>query len=149
VDDVLHGGGSDRDPGGAGGGLVGVTRRFWRDHKATAAWVFIFVYVTVVAAVGFDSQRDFNAEALRARDANCLQFERDHLADVTQLRQTYFYLAQLRDDELGDAINRFVIARLPETERLARTDTSPDYCDAPGLGLPEPDPVLPKRPAGF
>jgi hypothetical protein len=153
VDDVLHGGGSDRDPGGAGGGLVGV---IWRDYKATIGYLALVFYVTVVLALVLDGQHDFqgqqerfNRNALEVRSANCLRDEREHLRDVEMLRDTYAYLKQLRPDELGDGINRFIIGRLSETEARAKQDVAPPHCDDPGFGLPEPDPVLPKRPAGF
>lgn len=89
-----------------------------------------------------------------ARDQFCLSAENEHLRDVKQLRQTYAYLAQLRPGERDDSINRFVIERLPETERKARQDTAPEHCDHGSLfhgdlGRPEPDPVVPKRPASL
>jgi hypothetical protein len=147
VDDVLHRCGRDVQPRGPDPGVVGLIRRFYKNHRSTIGYVFLVVYVTVIGGVAVEQQRDFNEEALRARSANCLQFERDHLRDVDQLRQTYAYLEQLRPGEFEQPINRFIVARLSETETAARTDTAPDYCDEPGLGRPEPDPVVPERPA--
>lgn len=129
-------------------------RRFVWLVIAAMLMATVAIVVAVVVFVRLDNtidsakaqQEAFNVESLRARSANCLQFERDHLRDVKQLRDTYAYIRQLEPSELGDPINRFVIGRLPETEAKARTDTAPGYCDNPGLGLPEPDPVVPCRP---
>jgi hypothetical protein len=85
-------------------------------------------------------------EGNKRRDQTCRLFEGSHLQDVRQLRQTYRYLAELRPAERGETINRFVLQNLPQLERQARTDAAPKFCDAPGVGLPGPDPVVPKRP---
>lgn len=112
----------------------------------------IAVVVAVIVYVRLSDQQDrFFANAVRVRSQNCKLFEADHLRDVVQLRQTYAYLEQLHKDEFDDPINRFVVARLSETEATAHHDSAPDYCDnqqpnGKPYGLPEPDPVVPDRP---
>ncbi len=95
---------------------------------------------------GAASVDDINRESTERIHQTCSLFERAHLSDVQRLRRLYQYLGQLRPDERDDAINRFVLATLPETEREARIDTAPEYCDRRNVGLPEPDPVVPRRP---
>jgi hypothetical protein len=89
------------------------------------------------------------AEQAERRDQNCHLFEGDHLRDVEDLRSTYKYLNQLTAVERRTAINQAILRSLPMAEGEARVDRAPDYCDAPGVGLPEPDPVVPDRPLGL
>lgn len=105
-----------------------------------------FVRVEFVARDARDLAETQKRDSRERIDQSCTLFERDHLTDVQRLRNTYRYLAQLRPSEVDQPLNRFVIRALPETEREARQDTAPRYCDEPGLGLPEPDPVIPQRP---
>lgn len=94
------------------------------------------------------------AETAERRDQSCRLFEGQHLADVEQLRRTYDYLEHPAKGTEG--LVPLILAQLPETERKARTDSAPAYCDEPGalaeaegkppVGLPEPDPVVPCRP---
>lgn len=100
-----------------------------------------------------DSQAAKERSAERARladtaqrlDQTCTLFEGDHKADVEGLKLTYRYLRDLPEDEWRLAINQLIVRQLPMTEREARTDRAPDFCDDPGRGLKEPDPVLPKK----
>jgi hypothetical protein len=80
-------------------------------------------------------------------DQTCFLFESDHLADVVTLRETYKYIEALKPGERSATINKFILVNLPSQEREARADLAPTYCDTMDLGLPEPDPVIPKRPA--
>lgn len=88
----------------------------------------------------------------------CAGDEREHLQLVNQYRDTLGYLEDLRvkaPERLTDPLNQFVIARLPDTEERARTDTAPPLCDGKRwtglpylshkveIGRPEPDPPLP------
>lgn len=82
-------------------------------------------------------------------DETCRISETKQKSDVDALAATYRYLGQLKAAEFSQAINRAVLAGLPRTVREAQTDDAPDYCDEPHVGLPEPDPVLPKRPPGI
>lgn len=103
--------------------------------------LYLFVLVVVVLGV-----LRLGSESDERADQTCQIFEGQHLADVRQLRDTYRYLLQLSPVEKRDGINRYVIGRLPETEKRARTDTAPEFCDDDGVGLPEPDPEVPERP---
>jgi hypothetical protein len=84
-------------------------------------------------------------DSTERRDQMCQLFEADHLADVNRLERTYRFLSSpaARDDE---ALLQVALVELPELEREARVDSAPDFCDEDGLGLPEPDPVVPDRP---
>jgi hypothetical protein len=91
----------------------------------------------------------FEADVNDRRDQTCRLFERDHLADVERLRGTYKYLNGLAPVQFEDTLNQAILRQLPDLESEARVDSAPDYCDEDGVGLPEPDPVVPKRPAGL
>lgn len=86
-------------------------------------------------------------------DQACELFETDHLQDVQQLGQTYKYLASLTAEERQQSLNKFILINLPNTEQQALVDRAPEYCDGTfegtgaDIGLPEPDPVVPDRPA--
>lgn len=104
----------------------------------------VLAAVSLLASVALYSKA--TGEADKRRDQTCRLFEGDHLQDVKQLRDTYRYLGALRPSERAQTINVFVLRNLPQLERAARIDSAPAYCDEPGVGLPEPDPVVPKRP---
>lgn len=87
----------------------------------------------------------FVVESRNRRDEACTISEREHLQDVDKLRRTYSYLDALTPIEVSQTINQFIIANLNEQEENARRDVAPSYCDEQGIGLPEPDPTLPKR----
>lgn len=141
-------------------------RRRASDKIATAALIISGVAIFIVAGLSvialsntvriadfrklqmlqaIESQQRLNDTRTRV-DESCKISERGHLEDVRQLRQTYRYLLQLTPAERQQPLNRFIIGQLPRTEREARTDNAPSYCDRAGVGLPEPDPVIPKRP---
>lgn len=88
--------------------------------------------------------RRVKREGLKRRDQLCLADENAHLRDVKKLRATYRFL-------LGPpppAPSSLVLAvrlGLSSQEADAR-DHAPDFCDEPGIGLPEPDPIIPRRP---
>lgn len=107
--------------------------------------------------------RRINMESTERRNQICLSDEREHKENVDRLVRTYGYIESLTPRQRGNAINQAVILQLPVTEKTAQTDTAPDFCDEPGVkneklyqrtqgeqgkppvGLPEPDPVVPKR----
>lgn len=118
-----------------------------RAHDALALLAGIcslLALLSVAAVIGIGLKT--RADQRERLDQTCTLFETDHLRDVKKLRHTYRYLLALRPDERDDTINRFVRRDLPELERDARTDSAPEFCDEPGRGLPEPDPVVPRRP---
>lgn len=88
---------------------------------------------------------EFKADTKERRDQSCELFEGDHLDEVKALRQTYNYLAKLTPETSTDPLNQLIISQLPKTEEEARTDEAPEYCDAPHVGLAEPDPNLPPK----
>lgn len=84
-------------------------------------------------------------EGRKRRDQTCRIDERDHLDSVKRLRRTYDYLEHLPRAEYGSNITVAIVRQLPDVERDARHDVAPPFCDAPNVGLPEPDPKLPRR----
>jgi hypothetical protein len=96
-----------------------------------------------------------DSEGAQRRDQSCRLFEADHLADVQRLKRTYEYLDRLPVREYGSTLTREIVRSLPTLEDEARADSAPDFCDEPGakaekagadpVGLPEPDPFIPKR----
>jgi len=86
-------------------------------------------------------------ESRDRRDQICFQDERAHLREVNQLKRTYAYLVGLTPKQREQPLAKAIIRFLPQTEEDANTDEAPPFCDKPGVGLPEPDPVVPKRPA--
>lgn len=91
----------------------------------------------------------FQAESTDRRDQTCTLFEKAQRDAVSQLRQTYDYLVSLTPKERHEGFNPAILANLPNVERIARTTGAPEYCNEPGVGLPEPDPVVPVRPPGL
>lgn len=113
----------------------------------------LFAYSLVVLAfcgiLGRMNAQDKAAarESAERIDQICLVFETQHLDDVKSLAQTYDYLVALPESEKRLTLNKFILLLLPMREEEANTDIAPPFCDKPNRGLPEPDPVVPKRPA--
>jgi hypothetical protein len=124
---------------------------FWR--QPVARWAVVAAYVFIAVAAGYgqaqDAHRrnDLKKETTERLDQSCTIFEQQHLEDVIQLAKTYQYLDNLSVQQRTEGLNVFIIKDLPETEKKAKTDSAPDFCDEPNLGLPEPDPTLPTKPA--
>jgi hypothetical protein len=90
------------------------------------------------------------AENRERRDQSCAISERKQATDIKKLRQTYAYLhRKRREGRLGEDLPREVIRALPRSEAEAHEDDAPPFCDEKGIGLPEPDPVIPSRPREF
>jgi hypothetical protein len=106
-------------------------------------------------------------EGVDRRNQICLSDEREHLNAVERLDRTYRYLVRLTVKQFDEPINSAIFQQLPDLEDEAMTDQAPDFCDEPGeeqeklwrqsggergappVGLPEPDPDVPQRPAGI
>lgn len=90
--------------------------------------------------------QQYTKESKDRRSQSCRGDEQEHLDNVNQLKQTYKILSdpKLRA-EFDPGIIQFAIVNLPVLERKARVDQAPEFCDEPGFGLPEPDPVVPKK----
>jgi hypothetical protein len=86
-------------------------------------------------------------EARERRDQMCRLFETDHAQDVERLRRTYAYLVRLTPEQRAGNLNQEVFRGLSQLEEEARLDSAPEFCDEPDVGLAEPDPVIPQRPA--
>lgn len=109
-----------------------------------------------VSTVGWVQRGDQIAnEGKERRSDTCRTFEGAHLQEVRSLKSLYDYLALLTVAQRREPLNRTIAKGLPELELNARTDQDqngeyvPEYCDAPGVGLPEPDPKVPRRPASL
>jgi hypothetical protein len=141
-----------------------MTRTRAQDRGRVAAWWGRWGRELVTAlAVGLSAWAvwttqhtvgDLKREGAERRDQTCTILETKQRSDVEALRRTYAYLAGLRPRELADPLNRAVLANLPNVVREAQTDDAPPYCDEKDdqgrdIGLPEPDPVIPKRPPGL
>lgn len=136
-------------------------------HLSSWALARILAFVLIAAAAFYSTTRTFensrrntiaieriNAERAQRIDQACRTDEGNHLSDVTKLARTYDYLVALPDVPFKqlDRITQAVILQVPSTEETAHKDPAPAYCDVtlPGgkpVGLPEPDPIIPKRPA--
>lgn len=114
----------------------------WHSLAVPFRWVWshpwIVTTVIMFCCVGF---------LVKGQDEFCGLAEGTHYAKVQELSRTYDYLGKLHGQELDLTINRFVVANLPRQEKEAHFDEAPDTCDHFGLGRPEPDPVVPARPA--
>ena len=93
-----------------------------------------------------DAIRAIERERIERTNQSCDITERKQADDVRKLRNTYDYLVGLTPRQRRTALNAAIIRQLPRTEEEARRDDAPAFCDEPGVGLPEPDPKLPRRP---
>src|SRR4051812_31820464 len=109
--------------------LKGIRRNFPAIFWAIVG-LYVIVAVLLVAGAVIVARLDSNKasvtqlkkEADERRNAACVTFESQHLEEVTQLENTYAYLAALPKDELKLTINQFVLRQLPHTEQIARSD---------------------------
>lgn len=84
-------------------------------------------------------------EGNERRQQSCTADERKHLATVDNLQKLYIYIEGLSPEEASTNFNKAIIASVPDAEEDAYNDNAPEYCDVPGVGLPEPDPKVPDR----
>lgn len=87
-------------------------------------------------------------ESAKRRDQQCRIDETKEAADIETLRQTYLFLERQSPQQMAEkgGIAQAVLLNLPKTERDARQPDAAAYCNAPGIGLPEPGPTIPRRP---
>ncbi len=85
-------------------------------------------------------------ESKKRRDQTCALLEATHKRNVDNLNSTYDYISELKEREVHDTLTIFVLRNLPQAETSTRIDDAPQFCDEPGIGLPEPDPVINERP---
>lgn len=93
--------------------------------------------------------RQIQSESKERINETCRINETKQSADIKQLKQLYSYLAGLSPAELRQPLNRTILASVPQSVHEAQLDDAAKYCDAPGVGLPEPDLKLPKPPKGL
>lgn len=150
--------------------MTGLEQKHKRNHWPAlrlAAFVLLAIASIYAAARTFelaDENRKavarIEVQRIDSRNQICLSDEREHKDKVNQLVRTYDYIAKLKPSDYDQTINVAVILQLPQTEKAGQTDTAPDFCDITrhvrgkdgklhdvAVGLPEPDPVVPKRPA--
>lgn len=97
--------------------------------------------------------REVKREGRRRRDNTCQGSEGQHLQEIIDLRRTYKFYSDPPPEFAGLLQNPLVIQNLREDLRNAKQDDDrfgvfvPAYCDEPGIGRKEPDPIIPKPPA--
>lgn len=110
------------------------------------AVLVMFVTSLVTAYLGFTAQRDrdkdfkaFLSESAVRRDQACRSDERKDRDQVQQLAQTYLILGSetARAKLQPGLVDLIVTLSLPQLEKDARNPDAPDYCNQPGVGLPE------------
>jgi hypothetical protein len=112
-----------------------------------AAWSVIVSQQGITKANGTLAQ--LKSETAQRINETCTISETKQKSDVDRLAQTYKYLGGLSKTEMAESLNRAVLASLPSVIREAQLDDAPGYCDAKGVGLPEPDPKLPVPPTNI
>lgn len=121
--------------------------------RETLRWLAtVGVAVLALIASGHANQAldQLKSEGKTRRDQACLVNEKKQREKVRQLSETYrFLLAQKAAGEDSSVLYRFIVAALPQQEKNALLDEAAPFCDEPGIGLPEPDPRIPKRPAAL
>lgn len=119
-------------------------------RRVTVALVVVSVSLGL-AAYGLQQQRSHDSKTLHRiategnerRDQTCRLFEKQADESVRQLAQTYKFLERPSPGLRG--LVPLVLSGLARTEAEAHVP-APAYCDAPGVGLPEPNPRIPPRP---
>lgn len=98
------------------------------------------------------------SESVKRIDQNCTLFEYDHKSDVNayqlsldRYRDTIKFLDKYKNEPSQRVLITAVKEGLPKQRvdlakdrKRALHDTAPSYCDEPNVGLPEPDPRIPK-----
>lgn len=91
-------------------------------------------------------------ESVYRRDQACRGLELGHRQEVKDLRRTYDFYAKPPPSFADLLDNPLVLDGLRDDIKDAAKDQDqfgvfvPKYCDAPGIGLKEPDPIVPKVP---
>jgi hypothetical protein len=75
--------------------------------------------------------------------------EGEQAAEIRDLQRTYDFLLRQppRDLQNDQTLAGEIVRGLAQIEEEAHRDNAPAFCDEPGIGLPEPDPMIPHRPA--
>lgn len=124
--------------------------RFMQARAYRDIWLLLITGLVVIALATDDAHdRKAEREITERRHQTCLLFERAANEAVTRVTRTYAYLGGLTAEQRREPLNRAVIAQLPETERIARTQRAPAFCFAKGVGLDTPPLPVPKRPASL
>lgn len=115
-----------------------------RSRFLVALYVIMFV-----AMIGFVAWLEHEGDV--REDGQCRIFEGDQKDENDELKDTYnfLYRAQQKPELRDTLLYDFALARLPVIKAKAEEDQAPGYCDEDGVGLPEPDPVLPEPPKGL
>lgn len=105
--------------------------------------VIAFVILALGLTVVVWAQR---REGIERRNETCTLFERQEKVAVDKLRRSYDLLAKR-----PELLKLFGVTgqQLGDMETETRAAVAPAYCDADGVGLPEPrggDPAIPARP---
>lgn len=129
-------------------GAVAEPRVYRVPRQLTYIYLAALVFCAGAAAFCSVVLLEFLDEQQERRNQICHVDERAQLQDVERLTNTYRFLADTPSAERDSTLTRAIVRGLPDTERDAREDDAPKFCDEPGLGRREPDPkVTTKRPA--
>ncbi len=79
-------------------------------------------------------------------DQTCRIFEQNHRSSVSRYKSSLDYLVKLPPAERNQGINRAVLKNLPVLRQETLRDKAPAYCNEPGVGLPGPEPSVPRDP---
>lgn len=126
--------------------MVTRTINWCRSNRRTVAFIVLWAASTLGLYFISVHQSEFENEVAQRRGQSCKISETKQAKDVKQLVKYYEYLLALSPEERNQTINKFIFKTLPDVELEASTDDAPDFCDEPGVGLPEPDMKIPARP---
>ncbi len=110
--------------------------------------VLIVFYAQLDSAIN-----DINSERAERADQACRGLEAQHAEEVKDLTNTYAFYENPPAEFKNLLHNTIVITQLADQIKAAKTDTDvfgvfvPKYCDEKGVGLAEPDPVVPEVPS--
>ena len=148
---AMHGGRGPRGPQGERGATVRTVSAF--DWIVVLLLVvsltiaFTAVYVTLYTRASVEDLEHVLAhvtqEARERRDGTCTLFERQELAAINQVVETYRFLDDASRADFRTPLVRAIVRQLPATYANAKAAAAPGYCRAPGIGLPGAPPRLP------
>lgn len=113
-------------------------RATWRDFTSLVAVAVAAVSVWLLVA-----ERNDRADQI------CDITEADQRAEVRALGRTYDFLLDPKSKREAPGLYKAILAGLKQQEADAKRDNAPLFCDEDGVGEPEPDPKVPRRPAAL
>jgi hypothetical protein len=136
-----------------------VQARFWLTLRTIEAvfqksgLIICLIIATFSVAIAAYAVWGIQNEADVRRSQTCESFESAYAEQIRRLENTYVFLTLPGIKERSPDLYALALRELTALETAARKDSDPfgprvpDYCDDEGVGLPEPDPKVPRRPA--